>query len=64
MSGMRISIEAREKGQVHRIELDAQSDNWLDEARNDRERRAGVVAAANGLLRSLNLPEIAETADV
>jgi len=58
MSGMRIIIEAREKGGVCRIEMDTASDNWLDESKNDAERRRGVIDAANGLLRSLNLPEI------
>lgn len=58
---MRIIIEAREKGGVARIETDAPSDNWLDEKRNDAERRQGVIEAANGLLRSLNLDEIKES---
>lgn len=57
---MRIIIEARENGAVHRVELNALADNWLDETRNNAERRKGVIDAANNLLRSLNLKEIAE----
>lgn len=61
MSGMRVIIEARESFGVHRVELNADSDNWLDEKRNAAERRKGVIDAANGLLRSLNLDEIVES---
>lgn len=59
MSNMRVIIEARERGAVHRVEQDTLSNNWLDETRNNAERRKGVIEAANGLLRSLNLAEIA-----
>ena len=55
---MRVIFEARENGNNHTIALDVRSDNWLDEKKNDAERRQGVIDAANGLLRSLNLAEI------
>lgn len=61
MSGMRIIIEARDMGAVYRVERDTQSDNWRDEKRNNDERRKGVIDAANGILRSLNLDEIVES---
>ncbi|MGO4583617.1 hypothetical protein AB4Z38_06980 [Arthrobacter sp. 2RAF6] len=59
---MRVIIEAREFGGIHRVERDTASDNWLDEKRNNAERRQGIIDAANGLLRSLNLDEIVESA--
>ncbi len=59
---MRIIIEARVKGNNHTVALDVVSDNWHDESRNDADRRQGVIDAANGLLRSLNLDEIREGA--
>jgi hypothetical protein len=55
---MRVTIEARENGNIHTVALDVRSNNWLDEKKNDAERRQGVIDAANGLLRSLNLDEI------
>lgn len=58
MSIMRIIIEARVSGGVHRVERDVDFDNWRDEKRNNSDRRQGVIDAANGLLRSLNLDEI------
>jgi hypothetical protein len=59
---MRVIIEAREHGNNNAVSLDVRSDNWLDEKRNDAERRQGVIDAANSLLRSLNLDEITEAA--
>jgi len=55
---MRVVIEARENGNNHTVAIDVRSDNWLDEKRNDEERRQGVIDAANSLLRSLKLDEI------
>ena len=57
---MRVIIEARENGNSHTVALEVRSNNWLDEKKNDAERRQGIVDAANGLLRSLNLDEINE----
>ena len=57
---MRVIIEARENGTNHTVAIDVRSDNWLDENRNNVERRQGVIDAANRLLRSLNLDEIVE----
>lgn len=57
---MRVIIEARESGNNHTVAIDVRSDNWLDENRNNVERRQGVIDAANRLLRSLNLEEIVE----
>ena len=57
---MRVIIEARENGNNHTVALEVRSNNWLDEKKNDAERRQGIVDAANGLLRSLNLDEINE----
>ena len=59
---MRVIIEAREDGNSRTVALDVRSNNWLDEKKNDAERRQGIIDAANGLLRSLNLDEIAEAA--
>jgi len=56
--GMRVIIEARENGNNYSVALDVRSDDWLDEKRNDADRRQGVIDAANGLLRSLGLDEI------
>lgn len=55
---MRVIIEARLLGAVHKVELDVRSDNWLDETRNAADRRQGIIDATNGLLRGLNLDEI------
>jgi hypothetical protein len=55
---MRVIIEAREFGGVHRVEQDTDSNNWLDETRNNAARREGIIDAANSLLRALNLDEI------
>jgi hypothetical protein len=55
---MRVIIEARENGSNHTVALEVRSNNWLDEKKNDSELRQGVIDAANGLLRSLNLDEI------
>jgi hypothetical protein len=60
---MRVIIESREAGNVHRVEIEADSNNWLDERRNNSARRQGVIDAANGLLRSLNLGEIVEVVE-
>lgn len=57
---MRLIFEARTAFGVHRVELEVRADNWLDEKKNDAERRQGVIDAANGLLRSLNLEELGE----
>jgi hypothetical protein len=57
---MRVVIESREAGNIHRVEIETRSDNWLDERKNNADRRNGVIDAANGLLRSLNLDEIVE----
>lgn len=59
---MRVTIEARENGNNHTVALDVRSNNWLDEKKNNAERRQGVIDAANGLLRSLGLDEIMEPA--
>jgi len=59
---MRVIIEARENGNNYSVALDVRSDDWLDEKRNDADRRQGVIDAANGLLRSLGLDEIAAVA--
>jgi hypothetical protein len=60
MSGMRVIFEARDGFAVHRVERDVRADNWRDEQRNKDERRQGIIDAANGLLRSLNLDELEE----
>ena len=58
MKRMRVILEARLNGGVHRVERDVRDENWLDEKRNAEERRNGIIHAANDLLRSLNLDEI------
>lgn len=60
MSAMRVILEARVNGGINRVEVDVRDNNWLDETRNNAERRMGVIDAANRLLRSLNLEEIDE----
>jgi len=57
---MRVILEARVNGGINRVEVDVRDNNWLDETRNNAERRMGVIDAANRLLRSLNLEEIDE----
>ncbi|QDF19556.1 hypothetical protein PP353_gp46 [Arthrobacter phage Kumotta] len=61
---MRVIIEVREKGNNHTTALDVVTNNWLDEKRNNADRRQGVIDAANHLLRSLRLAEIDEAKDV
>lgn len=53
-------MEARDGLNTHRVALEVRADNWLDEKKNDAERRQGIIDAANGLLRSLNLDETPE----
>lgn len=56
----RVIIEVRVRGGVHRVERDANDENWLSDERNASERRATVIEAVNDLLRSLNLAPIVE----
>ena len=60
MRTTRVIMEARGLGTVCRVELDVRDNNWMDQNRNDADRRQGVIDAANGLLRALNLTEIKE----
>lgn len=60
---MRLIFEARDIAGSHKVELNVRVDNWHDDKRNAADRRKGVIDAANGLLRSLNLAEIREASD-
>lgn len=60
MNSMRVIMEARENGKNYAVDMNVRSDNWLDESRNAKDRRDGIISAANALLRGLSLDEIEE----